>query len=480
MSDGTNGEGNSLPNGPFTRINSKKSSNNDENDNDESTNQPDLGLGNQPQNNRKSTNDSQPGSSEAPRREENPFSFKHFLSRENVNGQSGCHNTGAKPKVFTSPTSSHAPDLEYGRNSSARTFTANPDLASALPDFVQDHLVVEQCFLRDNASSALSVDLDNLPDFAVNKDISNGLSMGARPRHTNYNNFCRRRERSQNDSMEGVPLDLPSVSSPPSALDLPGSGVLPFDLPLVRDGNASNVSGSNTPSSSPIQPSVSKSLPDFLSDGPIRGGHLPPADVTAEASGVTQNHNSDDRFQTENERLRAEMEMLRRQNSELSRRVSSLQSEVRTLRVKEHEDTLTMEKAIEQAEENLQRTMKRAVNAENMVSKLKQDLRQTQSDLRRQQQDNLELRGGEGASGAWGGAGASSGSSGSSEQQVQMQRFAQELKAAALTAETSLRQLLSGVDNLRLLASTMESVHRVEDRTQDYLSDSDDTAGPTL
>lgn len=43
-------------------------------------------------------------------------------------------------------------------------------------------------------------------------------------------------------------------------------------------------------------------------------------------------------------------------------RIQSLQSEVRTLRAKEHEDTVTMERAIEQAEENLQRTMVRPRN----------------------------------------------------------------------------------------------------------------------
>lgn len=41
----------------------------------------------------------------------------------------------------------------------------------------------------------------------------------------------------------------------------------------------------------------------------------------------------------------------------LFQRVHSLQLEVRTLRAKEHEDTVTMEKAIEQAEENIQRTV---------------------------------------------------------------------------------------------------------------------------
>lgn len=235
------------------------------------------------------------GQSEVPRREENPFSFKHFLSRESSNGQSSGHSTGARPKVFTSPTVSHPPESEYGRNSSSRNFSANPDLASALPDFVQDHLVVEQCFLRDGASSALSVDLDNLPDFAINKDAINDISGSTRPRQANYNNFGRRRERNHNAGMEGVPLDLPSISSPSSVLDMPPTGVLPFDLPLVRDGNTSNATGNNNISGSPVQPTVSKSLPDFLSDGPIRGGHLPPADVTAEASGVAQNHLPEDR-----------------------------------------------------------------------------------------------------------------------------------------------------------------------------------------
>lgn len=63
-----------------------------------------------------------------------------------------------------------------------------------------------------------------------------------------------------------------------------------------------------------------------------------------------------------------------------------------------------------------------------------------QSELRRAQQDNWELRGQGGGSGtgACGGAGASN-TSNPIDQQIQMQRFAQELKAAASTAETSLR-----------------------------------------
>jgi hypothetical protein len=45
------------------------------------------------------------------------------------------------------------------------------------------------------------------------------------------------------------------------------------------------------------------------------------------------------------------------------------------------------------------------------------------------------------------------------------------------------RQLLSGVGNLRVIASTLENSHRIEDRTGDFLADvdeEDDAAGPAL
>lgn len=38
---------------------------------------------------------------------------------------------------------------------------------SVLPDFVQDHLVIEQCYL--NLDGVNKPDLDNLPDFTLNR-----------------------------------------------------------------------------------------------------------------------------------------------------------------------------------------------------------------------------------------------------------------------------------------------------------------------
>lgn len=41
---------------------------------------------------------------------------------------------------------------------------------------------------------------------------------------------------------------------------------------------------------------------------------------------------------------------------------------------------------------------------------------------------------------------------------------------------------MSGVDNLRVLASVLENMNRIEDRTKDFLSDfdEDNAAGPAL
>lgn len=41
------------------------------------------------------------------------------------------------------------------------------------------------------------------------------------------------------------------------------------------------------------------------------------------------------------------------------------------------------------------------------------------------------------------------------------------------------RQLLTGVDNLRIMAATLENMHRIEERTEPFL-DLDDEAGPAL
>lgn len=97
------------------------------------------------------------------RRDNNPFSFKAFL--KNGTQQTNYHNTGARPKVYSSSTSSPGSVLDKDNVGSGVYSSRNP---TELPDFVQDHLVIEQCYLNHENNQPVLPDVDNLPDFALN------------------------------------------------------------------------------------------------------------------------------------------------------------------------------------------------------------------------------------------------------------------------------------------------------------------------
>lgn len=102
------------------------------------------------------------GQDTSSRRDSNPFSFKAFL--KNGTQQTNYHNTGARPKVYSSPTSS--PGSVFDKDNAGGVYSSrNP---TELPDFVQDHLVIEQCYLNHEAAQPVLPDVDNLPDFALN------------------------------------------------------------------------------------------------------------------------------------------------------------------------------------------------------------------------------------------------------------------------------------------------------------------------
>nr|CAD7193752.1 unnamed protein product [Timema douglasi] len=531
MADGCGEDENAyfFPN--YTRKKNRRTTENTE-DVEESPVEPDLGLGTEHTFEKKSSETTGSGHSNGlPRREENPFSFKHFLKRDSGNNY---HITGARPKVYSSVSSESFgqssldpidsdPSL-YSRSTTPR-HVATSELASVLPDFVQDHLVVEQCFLNHTDVSKpphISVDLDNLPDFAINSDSSSYTSTRSKQWDETKNN---RSETSTSDipfdltdstsnhvstrrgnstTSATIPLDLPSFDRSPvdeqRRSPIPGGG-LPFDLPLVseiKDGNSATISGVRSgPQLNEV--GVSKSLPDFLSDGPIHSDlhdSLPiNEDEHSMINGVAsptvteQSH----RLISENERLRRELDATRRQLADQTRRpgrkicsnaygltkhilyikvrrliqsvflahtfidtffpllrVQSLEKDLHTLQSKEHEETASLEKAIEQVEDNLKRS----------TSEL--------STLRR---ESSELRLGQ-ASGA--------SASNHSLDDRQSQNIAQELRTAASTAEHSLRQLLTGVGNLRIIASTLENMHRIQDRTEDFMVNFDDDSGPAL
>ncbi|KAK5642314.1 hypothetical protein RI129_008481 [Pyrocoelia pectoralis] len=367
---------------------------------------------------------------ETPKREDNPFSFKHFLRSDVNNYQS----QGARPKVYCDgrPISSVS-DLDLHKSSAKQTRIV-PEFSSALPDFVQDHLVVEQCYSDDQNSipNNFNLDLNNLPDFAVRQGHCSHLNgessrnVGRRDMHPN-----------------NVPLDLPVR---------PSVG-FPLDLPIAELQSAGSRS---CPTS--VEVAGSKSLPDFLTDGAVR----------SQANDDNQMNHSPE---SEIDRLRQEVGLYRQQVAEQNRRVEQLQLQLDAARNKEQDYTKNLVKALEHVEESLDRSNQRAASAENIIAKLRQEIRSLKGEISRLRDENGSLRNRQG--------GAAKPSTSTALVDSQSQRLSHELRVSANTAENSLRQLLLGVDNLRMIAATLENMNRIEERTESF-SDIEDDTGPAL
>ncbi|XP_044766965.1 uncharacterized protein LOC123322940 [Coccinella septempunctata] len=342
-------------------------------------------------------------SGDCSRREENPFSLKHFLRSD-----SSYQNKGARPKVYCDgrPVKSVL-DTQQGQ-----LITDNP---SILPDFVQDHLVIEQSYLSNGPTQNYNAGVQ-LPDFAQN-------SFGCR---------------------QNIELNASNMET---SGDIAGSirpqADFPLDLPLNsgRPGTSNEVA-------------VSKSLPDFLNDGAVRSQN--PDNLSGSQSPEIP------------DRLHRELDLLRQQLTEQTNRADMLKRELEETRNQENRYKQHLIETLEQLEENLKRCNRRASTAEATVSTLRQEITLLKKENRALKAENL----------AWG---CMEGATGGPPNQTpnHSQRLAQELRNAASSAEASLRQLLSGVDNLRLMASTLENMHRIEESNEPFLS-SDENSGPAL
>ncbi|GJQ78766.1 hypothetical protein Trydic_g2798 [Trypoxylus dichotomus] len=365
------------------------------------------------------------------KKEDNPFSFKHFLRSDS----NSYHSQGARPKVYCDgrPVSSIS-DLDLHNPGTEKQSRMVPEFSSALPDFVQDHLVVEQCYLNKDNLNRKYGDLNNLPDFTPIRISRLDLNASRNERRTITNH---------------------AKPNPPVPLDLPirPQAEFPLDLPV----NELQAAGTRScPPSAEV--AVSKSLPDFLADGAVRTkneGTLPGQSPERER---------------DVDRLRQDLELCRRQLLEQTRRADLLQRELDVARNKEHEYTQNLGKALGQVEENLDKSNKRALAAENTILKLRHEIKLLTTEINYLKCENQELRGEEGAAGGptfrW-------------PSQRQTLRLASDLRGAASTAEHSLRQLLTGVDNLRIMASSLENMHRIEENCESDF-DFDDATGPAL
>ncbi|XP_071859868.1 lethal (3) 04053 [Bombus fervidus] len=407
--------------------------------------------------------------------EENPFSFKHFLKN---GSQINYQNAGARPKVYSSPT-------QYNLEKSSAVYSRNP---TELPDFVQDHLVIEQYYLNHEPKQQTISDVDNLPDFALNsveqrqarlrnESKKNGSSASCDLSFDltgNLDKAIPQRNQSLPNTSCFAHLNLPvfarsSIGSTETSEPLG----FPLDLPIstVEPDPESNVIIRDCSHSGASEPNVPKSLPDFLNDGPIHNRTT----LSTESGSIPNSaETTERRLLLENERLRQELELAQKQINEKSEKIQLLESELVSRKEVDHEETIHLEKAMEQVEDNLKRSTRRAVNAESTISALKKEIKSLTTEISLLRLENKELR-----------AGIAAGNTseyGSSNMNQTAKRLAGDLRHAASSAEVSLRQLMSGVDNLRVLASVLENMNRIEDRTKDFLPDfdEDNAAGPAL
>lgn len=130
------------------------------------------------------------------------------------NSTTNYQNQGARPKVYCDgrPISSVS-DLDLHQISEAKQTRIVPEFSSALPDFVQDHLVIEQCYLGKDTHKNFNIDADNLPDFTPSRASIN----------INRINIASSQEVDGrcNNSNNAIPLDLPIRPQADFPLDLP-------------------------------------------------------------------------------------------------------------------------------------------------------------------------------------------------------------------------------------------------------------------
>uniref|UniRef100_A0A182Q3X9 Endosome-associated-trafficking regulator 1 n=1 Tax=Anopheles farauti TaxID=69004 RepID=A0A182Q3X9_9DIPT len=438
-----------------------------------------------------------------------------------------------------SPGSSSARGNEPVHNDPpGRGLVGAAEFSAALPDFVQDHLVMEQWYNTlpkgTGSGSSGSLEIDDVLDLTGVANVSGG---GAPLSACNDIPF-------DLTSTTGQPVGLAghrhsrvsgNPTGPELGFDLPprsptlSSSELPPDLTESNAGGVGepgggSVSGgvpggirtrsyyysSSPPPSQPSGPSGSDKihrLPDFLSDGPIHSsGRLadvthdtPHASETAAAAAAAsdrrqriQQRQREVQYQSrlgeelmENERLRRELDASRQTVSEQSRRIRELERDLETMvslnraggsGLLQQRDSGSNGSTQSNASSFLQ-AKTRAATAEAEMKQLRQKLSSMSVEMEalRRENETLKEEACGGAIGGSTGAGASArsrpdegsdhGSNRSRRERSSAFLRAQTiaLRQAASTAESNLRQLLSGVENLRSMANQIESFRVTQD-----------------
>uniref|UniRef100_A0A182IRS5 Endosome-associated-trafficking regulator 1 n=1 Tax=Anopheles atroparvus TaxID=41427 RepID=A0A182IRS5_ANOAO len=433
------------------------------------------------------------------------------------------------------------------------------EFSAALPDFVQDHLVMEQWYTTlpkggsggvgagapsggggvggGGSGSSGSVDFDDMFELAgvvssSGVGIINDMPFDLTASSTGSGRMRAGRAGGSDMGHRNspiIPLDLPPSGGggpPEIGLDLPHRRVTPtpssVELPPdLTEGNAGGDIGlcgarsrpyyySVSPPPPPGASSVSSSgtadkihrLPDFLSDGPIHSsGRLadvthdtPHGSETAAAAASDHRHRLQQRQReaqyqsrleaelSENERLRRELDLSRQTVVVQARRIRELERDLESM-VSSRAAAAAAAAAggtssggnggsTQSNANSFMQAKSRAATAEAELKKLRQKMSSMSVEMETLRRENEALKE-EVCGGAIGGSGTGAGASvgvprdgdgPNVNQRPRRERSSAFLRAqtialrqAASSAENNLRQLLSGVENLRTMANQIES-----------------------
>lgn len=235
---------------------------------------------------------------------------------------------------------------------------------SLLPDFVQDHLLMESYYDQNNENlSPVTNDAYSLEN-CNNTSNQNGISNCRNLIHdASLDLAFNRSPNSRRRGTDIIPLDLP-LSSDRShrsgSSDLPPCDLMEGACSDITVQREETYGPHNEPEITRDQALIDKmqTLPDFLSDGPIYSGRL--ADV---ANIIEDNTNQSivPRLQQENERLRQDLEEGRRIILDLEQQINHAKS---------------IEAQYNVVEVNLFDSNQRAVEAHAQAKKYKDQVRQ--------------------------------------------------------------------------------------------------------
>jgi len=230
----------------------------------------------------------------------------------------------------------------------------------------------------------------------------------------------------------------------------------PLDIPCAKSATKKNVRTIEIISDDVLEDQcasqIHHGLPDFLSDGAALTAGVKESKLSQERGGsLSQNEDLMKQIriiQEENERLRKELSREKQKCSEKNQKLSQLKIDLERQKKKETEETAIMEMAVQKVEQTLVATTSRAVQAEALVGKLKQESKDLQNQVSSLNAEVQMLK---------------SGDTGLADLRERTKYSSEQLRDAAISAERNLKELMSGVDKLKLVSVVLASLEKVSD-----------------